>query len=50
VAQSEKQRDEALGSVKVLKDKVEKMKITNFKSEDLRDMPIQKLKLLQVMI
>jgi hypothetical protein len=48
VAHSEKQRDEALGTVKVLNDKVEKLKITSFKAEDLRGMPIQKLKLLQV--
>lgn len=48
VAISEKQRDDALSSVKVLNEKVEKMKIYNFKSEDLRGMPIQKLKTLQV--
>lgn len=45
---TEKQRDEALSTVKCLKDKVEKLKIFNFKSDDLRGMPIQKLKTLQV--
>lgn len=45
---SEKQRDEALGTVKVLSDKIEKMKVYSFKAEDLRGMPIQKLKTLQV--
>lgn len=48
VAISEKQRDDAVSSMKVLNEKVEKMKIYNFKSEDLRGMPIQKLKTLQV--
>lgn len=38
-------RDEALGTVKVLSDK---LKICSFKSEDLRGMPIQKLKTIQV--
>lgn len=42
---SEKMRDEALGTVKVLSDK---LKICSFKSEDLRGMPIQKLKTIQV--
>lgn len=45
---SEKQRDEALGTIKVLNDTVEKMKISSFKPDELRGMPIQKLKTLQV--
>jgi hypothetical protein len=48
VAQSEKQRDEALGTIKALTDKIEKLKISSFKPDDLRGMPIQKLKTLQV--
>lgn len=47
---SEKQRDEALGTIKVLNDTVEKMKISSFKADELRGMPIQKLKTLQVRI
>lgn len=45
---SEKQRDDALGAIKALNDKVEKLKICSFKADDLRGMPIQKLKTLQV--
>lgn len=45
---SEKQRDEALGTIKALNDKVEKLKIYTFKADELRGMPIQKLKTLQV--
>lgn len=48
VAIVEKQRDEALGTVKLLSDKVEQLKFSNFKSNELRGMPIQKLKSLQV--
>lgn len=48
VAISEKQRDDALGAVKALNDKIEKLQISSYKSEDLRGMPIQKLKTLQV--
>lgn len=47
---SEKQRDEALGTIKALNDKVEKLKIYSFKADDLRGMPIQKLKTLQVSV
>lgn len=47
---SEKQRDDALGTVKALTDKVETLKVYSFKSDDLRGMPIQKLKTLQVRI
>lgn len=47
---SEKQRDDALGTVKALNDTVEKMKICSFKPDELRGMPIQKLKTLQVRI
>jgi hypothetical protein len=50
VAISEKQRDEALGTIKALNDKVEKLKIYSFKTDDLRGMPIQKLKTLQVSV
>lgn len=48
VAMSEKQRDDALGTIKVLNDTVEKMKISSYKADELRGMPIQKLKTLQV--
>ncbi|CAO1425624.1 unnamed protein product [Diamesa serratosioi] len=43
----EKQRDDALGTVKVLTEKVEQLRLTNFRSNELRGMPIQKLKNLQ---
>lgn len=45
---SEKQRDDALGTIKALNDKVEKLKVCSFKADDLRGMPIHKLKTLQV--
>jgi hypothetical protein len=44
----EKQRDDALGTVKALTEKVEQLTINNFKMNELRGMPIQKLKSLQV--
>ncbi|XP_070491136.1 RING finger protein unkempt isoform X14 [Chironomus tepperi] len=44
---AEKQRDEALGTVKVLTEKVEQLALSSFKSNELRGMPIQKLKTLQ---
>ena len=50
VAIAEKQRDDALGTVKALTDRVEQLKIASFKSNELRGMPIQKLKSLQVSI
>lgn len=43
----EKQRDEAIGTSKMMSEKLEKMKISSYK-DDLRGMPIQKLKTLQV--
>ncbi|KAG5674006.1 hypothetical protein PVAND_003999 [Polypedilum vanderplanki] len=45
VAMAEKQRDEALGTVKALTEKVEQLK---FNANSLREMPIQKLKSLQL--
>lgn len=48
VAMSEKQRDEALGTIKALNEKIDKLKVYSFKADDLRGMPIQKLKTLQV--
>jgi hypothetical protein len=46
----EKQRDEALGTVKVLAEKIEQLKLASFKINELRGMPIQKLKALQVSV
>lgn len=45
---AEKQRDDALNTVKVLADKVEHLKLSSYKPTELRDMPIHKLKSLQV--
>lgn len=45
---AEKQRDDALSTVKQLSDRVDQLKMTNFKAGELRTMPIQKLKTLQV--
>jgi hypothetical protein len=44
----EKQRDDALNTVKALADKVEQLQLSSYKSRELRDMPIHKLKSLQV--
>ncbi len=44
----EKQRDEALGTVKALNAKLEEVRSSNFRASELRGMPIQKLKSLQV--
>ena len=43
---AEKQRDEALGTVKALTEKIEHLTLSTFKPNELRGMPIQKLKYL----
>lgn len=43
----EKQRDDALGTVKALTARIEELRASNFRSSELRGMPIQKLKSLQ---
>ncbi|CRL05851.1 CLUMA_CG019047, isoform A [Clunio marinus] len=48
VAITEKQRDEALGTVKALSDKFDKLQAHSFKTDELRGMKIQKLKALQL--
>lgn len=45
---AEKQRDEALITVKALADKIEQLQLSSYKNSELRDMSIQKLKSLQV--
>lgn len=48
VVVAEKQRDDALHTVKALADRVEQLKLASYKSTEFRDMPIHKLKSLQV--
>lgn len=48
VVMAEKQRDDALNTVKALADKVEQLQLSSYKNNELRGMPIQKLKSLQV--
>ena len=48
VVVAEKQRDDALITVKALADRVEQLKLASYKSTEFRDMPIHKLKSLQV--
>lgn len=45
---AEKQRDDALITVKALADRVEQLKLSSYKPTEFRDMPIHKLKSLQV--
>lgn len=45
---AEKQRDEALNTVKALADKIEQLQLSSYKNSELRDMSIHKLKNLQV--
>lgn len=45
---AEKQRDDALNTVKVLAEKVEQLQLSSYKNAELRGMPIHKLKSLQV--
>jgi len=48
VGMAEKQRDEALSTIRVLTDKIDQLKMSSYKPNELREMPIQKLKTLQV--
>lgn len=45
---AEKQRDDALNTVKALSDRVEQLQLSSYKNNELRDMSIHKLKSLQV--
>jgi hypothetical protein len=48
VVMAEKQRDDALNTVKALADKIEQLQIASYKNSELRDMSIPKLKSLKV--